>query len=324
VKLPYAAAAAALVLNGCGYIGEPMYPLVNVPARVNDLAVVERGATIVYQFTLPALTTEGKRAKIGKVEVRAGVAPAGDFNRNVWLASALDLQAKPDAKGHVISEVPAAPWVGKDVIFGVRVFGVNGRSADWSNLVTVTVAPPLAKPTGVLVAAVVYGVHVSWQSPAGQFKIFRQAGDEPLLPVATVEANQWRDPATEYGKRYRYIVQAVLKTGVSEAESEPSETAEITPIDTFAPAVPAGLNAIAATQNIELVWDRNTESDMASYRLYRAVGDGKLEKIAEIKDAPSYSDRAVESGKQYRYAVSAVDKLGNESKPSTPVEVTAP
>jgi hypothetical protein len=32
----------------------------------------------------------------------------------------------------------------------------------------------------------------------------------------------------------------------------------------------------------------------------------------------------VESGKQYRYAISAVDRLGNESKQSGAVEISAP
>src|SRR5260370_14946463 len=118
-------------------MGEPMYTVMNIPSRVTDLAAVERGAAIVYQFTLPALTTEGKLAKIGRVEIRAGEAPPGGFNYADWLAKATELQAKPEEHGRVRSEVPAAPWVGKDVIFGVRVYGVNGRNADWSNLVTV-------------------------------------------------------------------------------------------------------------------------------------------------------------------------------------------
>jgi fibronectin type 3 domain-containing protein len=63
---------------------------------------------------------------------------------------------------------------------------------------------------------------------------------------------------------------------------------------------------------------------LAGYRLYRAVADGALEKIADIPDAPSYSDHKVESGKRYRYAVSSVDRLGNESKPSEAVEIAAP
>src|SRR5260370_14784931 len=175
-----------------------MYPLVNIPKRVTELGAVERGASSIYQFTLPSLTTEGKRAKIGRVEIRAGEAPPGTFNRDEWLAKAIELQARPDERGHVRSEVPAAPWVGKDAIFGVRVYGVNGRNADWSNLVAVTVVAPLATPSAVAAKAVPEGVQVSWQGPAGQFRVFRQVGDEALTVAATAEANQWLDQATEY------------------------------------------------------------------------------------------------------------------------------
>lgn len=84
------------------------------------------------------------------------------------------------------------------------------------------------------------------------------------------------------------------------------------------------MNVVIATEGVELVWERNTESDLAGYRVYRALGDGKLEKIADVSDAPSYSDRKLETGKRYRYAVSAVDRLNNESAQSTPVEITAP
>src|SRR5207245_8889677 len=111
---------------------------------------------------------------------------------------------------------------------------------------------------------------------------------------------------------------------VAEAGSVAWAARGVTPEVGCPPAVPAGLNAIAATQNIELVLDRNTEPDMALYRLYRAAGDGKLEKIADIAETPSYSDRKVESGKHYRYAVTAVDRAGNESKQSEPAEITAP
>ena len=35
--------------------------------------------------------------------------------------------------------------------------------------------------------------------------------------------------------------------------------------------------------------------------------------VGDLVETPAYSDHAVESGKRYRYAVSAVDQLGNES-----------
>ena len=324
MKLP-PLATAALILSGCGYVGEPLYPLLNIPKPVADLSAIERGKVIIYQFTLPLLTTDGTGARIGRVEIRVGEAPLGSFNLEQWLAKTIELQAKPDEHGQVKSELPAAPWVGKDLILGVKVYGVNGRDAGWSNLAPITVVAPLPTPAAVSTTPVPEAVRVSWQSSAKQHRVLRRVGEAPLYSLlTTVEAKEWLDTTIEYGKQYFYRIQAVQKAGNREAESELSEVKEVTPVDIYPPSTPAGLNAIAGTESIELVWDRNTEPDMAGYRLYRAAGEGKLEKIADIQDTPSYSDRKVESGKRYRYAVSAVDRLGNESKQSAPVEIVAP
>ena len=59
---------------------------------------------------------------------------------------------------------------------------------------------------------------------------------------------------------------------------------------------------------------------MAGYRVYRAGPGGEFEKIADVGQAPAYSDRTAESGKMYRYAVSAVDQAGNEGVRSVIVE----
>jgi hypothetical protein len=319
------AAAAALLLSGCGYVGEPLYPLVNIPNRVTDLGAVQRGSAIIFQFTLPALTTEGKQAQVGQVELRIGESRPGAFDMKEWIARSKPIDVAFDKQKHILSETPAAPWLGKELVLAVKVSGVNKRDAGWSNLALVNVVAPLAAPASVAATAVPEGVRVTWQGPAGQYKVFRRVEqDQAVSLMATVEGNQWLDSTTEYGKQYHFIVQAVQKTPNGEVESEISQEATVMPIDEFPPAVPKGLNAIAAAENIELVWERNTEPDLAGYRLYRAVGEGKLEKIADVQDAPSYGDRKLESGKRYRYAVSAVDRLGNESKLSEPVEITAP
>jgi hypothetical protein len=58
--------------------------------------------------------------------------------------------------------------------------------------------------------------------------------------------------------------------------------------------------------------------------VYRAFQNNPFERITDTQDAPSYSDHNIESGKTYRYAVSAVDISGNESKLSASVTVMAP
>src|SRR5678816_2251469 len=94
---------------------------------------------------------------------------------------------------------------------------------------------------------------------------------------------------------------------------------EITPEDKFPPPVPTGLAAVVSTGSIELVWEPSAAPDLAGYRIYRAAGAGPFEKLAEAREAPSYSDAKIEPGKSYRYAVTAFDKAGNESPMSGPV-----
>ena len=95
-------------------------------------------------------------------------------------------------------------------------------------------------------------------------------------------------------------------------------------MDTFAPAAPAGLTAVPSTASIELVWERSTEPNVVGYRVYRALGNGPLELLADAQVLPAYSDHKIEAGKTYRYAVSAVKSNKKESKLSEPVEVAAP
>jgi len=58
--------------------------------------------------------------------------------------------------------------------------------------------------------------------------------------------------------------------------------------------------------------------------VYRGFENNPFERVTETQDSPSYSDRNIASGKQYRYAVAAIDVSGNESPMSAPIVVTAP
>ncbi len=132
------------------------------------------------------------------------------------------------------------------------------------------------------------------------------------------------DPDTRFAVTYEYTVQAVEKAGESFAESEISAPFSITRVDKFPPAVPQGLMALAASSSVELTWDRNTEPDLRGYYVYRAAGDGPLERVGGLLDAPGYSDRDVKPGTLYRYAVASLDESGNQSGPCKPVEAMLP
>jgi fibronectin type 3 domain-containing protein len=81
--------------------------------------------------------------------------------------------------------------------------------------------------------------------------------------------------------------------------------------------------AVAGVGTIELAWERNVEDDFQGYNVYRSSEGAAFEKIAALIDAPAYSDRQIEAVRKYRYAVSAVDQTGNESRRSEPVEAAA-
>jgi fibronectin type 3 domain-containing protein len=187
--------------------------------------------------------------------------------------------------------------------------------------VTIHVVAPVAVPSEVAAAAVPEGVRVTWTDAAERSsRVFRKGPDDKQpLEAGKSDTTAYVDRTIAWGSQYQYWVQA-LRDG---AESDAVASPVLTPVDTFPPAVPAGLTAVTGVGAIELAWERNTETDFRNYVIYRALGDGPLQKLAET-DVPAYSDKAIEAGKQYRYAIAAVDQRGNLSEKSTPVEAAAP
>ena len=150
------AASLALVCCGCGYMGEPLPPALNIPVGVRDLSAIERGPEILVRFTLPTQTTDGLRIKkFGEIELRVGPAQQPPFSLTNWIASAKVISGVPADRSALEYAFPAAEWIGREVVIGVRVTGASGRASDWSNLVTLTVVPPLEQPTAL--AATVSG-----------------------------------------------------------------------------------------------------------------------------------------------------------------------
>jgi hypothetical protein len=313
-------AVASLLAPGCGYIGDPLPPALNIASPVRDLQAIEYGDHIMVDFTIPLLTTDGVILKsVGTVDLRAG-SGGSPFDASRWEAEAKRIPVKAVSPGAVRAQIPITDFVGRDIVIGVRMINRKGRASEWSNLVPLAVTQPLATPAAITTEATASGVKLTWQGPGPTYRIFRSTGkDKPVL-LGNSDRAEYVDSTAQFGQSYNYIVQAVSGT----TESEISPPVAITPVDKFAPAAPAGLTIVAGIGSIELVWDRNTEPDLRGYRVYRGAGDGPLARIAEMVDTPSYSDRQVETGKRYRYAVTAVDQAGNESAQSAVAEAAAP
>src|SRR5579862_5886371 len=139
-------AAVCALLYGCGSIGEPLYPALRIPSRVNDLAVLEHGSNLNFDFTIAPLTTEGIPLEdIGSVELRVGPAPANGWNVDEWLKTSVRVDVPaPDKPGPVHAQFPAASFIDRDIVAAVRVTNPKGRDAGWSDYKTLHVEQPLA------------------------------------------------------------------------------------------------------------------------------------------------------------------------------------
>ena len=312
---------AAIVLSSCGYVGEPLPPALKRPMRVVDLTAVERGSKLIVQFSLPKITTEGLPIhRLQDIELRYGVCPVVPFRYDAWEKASERVADVPQDKDLVRVELPAAKFAGKDVVIGVKVHSPKGLDIGWSNMVSVPVVPPLPTPLAPEAKAVAAGIRLEWHAAAPQFRVFRRLKSDPnWLEIGTTDQTYFVDPNIEYGKDYQYFVQTIEKTGGLIAESDLSDTVDIKPIDTFPPAVPTGLQAVPGARSIELLWDRNPEKDLAGYRIYR---DGK--RITETLPSPAYSDKAVQPGTTYKYQISAIDTVGNESALCAPFQALIP
>jgi len=330
-----AAVAAFLSSTACGYIGGTLAPLANVPAPPQDLAATQRGANVIAHFTVPSLTTETVPIKGAlELDLRAG-APPTVWNESEWAAHAQRIAptqlikiAAPNKKaseGQVAEyQFSSAAWTGKDIVIAARVRGENGKASNWSALLTLTVVTPLPKPADLEATPQANGIQLTWHAAGGHFRVLRRTeGAGPFAELAVTAAPEYLDATAEFGKNYTYQVLAFAEAGArQEAQSDLSNEALCVYKDTFPPAPPAGLRAGASTASIELSWDANAEPDLAGYRVYRSTNGGAFEKIADVNEIPAYSDRAVEHGKTYRYAIAAIDKSNNESGRSAEVEAS--
>lgn len=300
-----------VLLAGCGYVGDPLPPALRIPKAVTDLSARQIGPEIEVRFTLPELTTEGLPVQPGTVDLRIGENPAPPFSAEAWLGRAKGLEAKwpnPPARA-VVQRIPAGDWADQDVVLGVRLTSPKGRASGLSNLVSLRVVPSLRPPGNLTAAATAEGIRLHWTAREGEkYRILR--GKEAVREVAQSE---YLDQFIDFGKQYSYQLVTLVETGDTRAESLPSVSVVVDYQDRFAPGVPTGLTAIAGAASVEIAWDRNTESDLAGYRVYRADGDGEFRPIGELVNLPAYSDRTAAKGTRYRYFVTAVDRTGNES-----------
>ena len=303
-----------VVLSGCGYVGNPLPPAVNIPLPVIDVKAAQIGDRLIVEFTQPLETTEGLTIKrLGGLDVRVG-------KKDEPIEKAKAVSVKLSDTGAVKVDVAAREWVGQDVVIGVRTTNLKGKASAWSALATLHVAAAPAVPADLKAASDPGGARLTWTGSSPSYRVFRKLPDDKDgAQIGEPTEATFRDETAEFDKKYVYWVVAVDGA----ARSVESATLDFMPLDTFAPAAPAGLAAIIGPVSVELAWESNTEPDLRGYLVYRSIAGSVAERLAEVA-SPAFSDKKPVAGKKHSYTVAAVDKHDNESAKSAAVEVDVP
>ena len=172
-----------------------------------------------------------------------------------------------------------------------------------------------SRPIGPATPTIAYNLYeVSEETPPVLTK---------LTATATAEST-YTDQRIVWGQRRCYAVRAVETIEDVTVEGRESEPRCVTLADTFPPAAPKGLQAVASEGAINLIWDANPEKDVRGYIVMRAIAPSEtLEAVTpEPVRETSFKD-TVKPGVRFVFAIRAVDAAGNLSPISARVEETA-
>ncbi|HLS32585.1 MAG TPA: fibronectin type III domain-containing protein, partial [Brevibacterium sp.] len=173
-------------------------------------------------------------------------------------------------------------------------------------------------------------VEISWSSAGSldldHYRVTRETiagpggGVDGAIEIGGVPADgrlRVRDEAVETGAEYRYRVVAVDRAGnVGEAAEASIRVKRLA-----APPSSRRVVARAVESGVSIRWERVVDDELVGYRVYRAtIPTGVYTPVSELI-APGGTLEFIDHGGSptHYYQVRAVDRSGNESRPSEPV-----
>jgi hypothetical protein len=339
--------------TGCGNVGAPLPPLIQIPVPVSDLAIQQFGKSAQLSWTLPKLNTDGSSATtVSTVEIYRLVTdhnqPAPDSkafaqSTQPWKSIPKEIldtypQGTKLSFSDTFEEFGAREVFQRSLHYALKVVNNKKQSAGISNIVSLNVIPlPISPQNLHIISLGEQHTELGWDIPKlnidgtavktpAQFNIYRRVDSqapETRVNQSLVKEGRFKDESIELGRSYVYSVRPVVETPSGSVEGEDSQLLEVTNADTYPPKPPAEVTAISSGQGISLVWLPNTEVDLAGYWVYRSGPDKKFERLQDqLVTTASIIDKSAEKGQTYFYRVKAVDLKGNESEFSDEVSDT--
>jgi predicted small lipoprotein YifL len=218
----------------------------------------------------------------------------------------------------------------KTFTFALKTRDNRKKESDFSALLSVKPKALPSPPGNIKTTVMEDKISLEWSPPEKNidgsipadvkgYLVYRKSEEEGLrrLSENVVGVTQFDDKEFQFEVSYTYTIRSAASDSAPFLESSDSDAVIIVPKDTFPPPAPTGLVAISGAGFISLSWDSSRESDLSGYRVWRKKEKAdKLLPITELIRDNVYNDTGVEKNERYDYAITALDKSGNESKKS--------
>jgi hypothetical protein len=358
---------AVLAAPACGKKGPPLPPLLRLPAAVSDLTARRIGRDVTLRFTVPAANTDGSRpADLARIEIYAHlgkVSSPADFLTDGMLVRTVIVNPAETETVDPVNAVPSQAGVKQGEVVAVSeaidaaapadesryyvVVGVNtrGRRGPASSVIGVPLVEAPPPPQDVEVTYDEKAISVAWKAVSDYripdtdsslnfdvYEVDDTAAGTPVTGLEPLNESPSSDTSVslagvEFGRRRCFAVRSTVLVDSVSVDSESAPPVCVTPVDTFPPASPRALSAVATENSVSLIWEANTEPDLAGYLVLRAEAPG--ETLTPLTPAPiretTYRDSTVRAAATYVYAIVAVDNAAppNFSGQSDPVTQVA-
>lgn len=325
---------ALAAVSACGRKTNLLVPDSPRPEAIKVVKAVSRGGVVYLTWQMPTKNIEGKNydpSGIRKIYIDRAE-PSEDHKKARYKRSAeIDVADMPPTlfRNNVATWSDGQVRYGQTYAYRLRAVSAHGISP-WSEPVVIVPQASLAAPKGLTATKGDSNVRLTWEpvrtlmdgGPAEGFigyNVYRGTDkgirDEAPLNREPLTAPSFKDATAVNEHTYYYIVRAVDGPAPDGRESPDSREVSATPMDLTPPATPKGLTVVAGVGRVFLTWNENHETDLAGYRVYRSTRSGRgYERLTEKPiNRTTYSDESVKGGAVYYYAITAVDRSGNES-----------
>jgi hypothetical protein len=227
-------AVISSLFSGCGNMGPPLPPLIQIPVPVSDLAIQQFGKSAQLSWTLPKLNTDGSAATtVASVEIyrlatdRNQPAPDSKLfaqSAQLWKSiPKLVLATYPEGAKLSLSdtfqEFDTRDVLERSLHYAVKIVNNKKQDAGLSNIVSLRVIPlPISPGNLRLVSLGEQHIELGWDTPTlnldgspvkstPEFNVYRRSDSqspETRLNQSLVKESSFKDQSIELGRSYVY------------------------------------------------------------------------------------------------------------------------